>query len=52
MKILIGLSNNSFTNENKNYRMYIVEVDEITSERHSKNEWVDLDINKCKSVVM
>lgn len=48
MKVLIGLSNDSFTNESKNYKMCIVEVDEITSERHSKNEWVDLDINKLQ----
>jgi len=48
MKVLIGLSNDSFTNESKNYKMCIVEVDEITSERHPKNEWVDLDINKLQ----
>lgn len=40
MKILIGLSNNSFTNESKKYKMCKVEVDEITSKSYSKNEWL------------
>lgn len=48
MKILVGLSSSIFTSESKNYKMCIIEVDEITSERHSKNEWVDLDINQLQ----
>ncbi len=48
MKLLIGLSNGGFASESKNYKMCIVDVDEVTSEKYYKNEWIDLDIDKLK----
>ena len=47
MKVLIGLSNDGFTSESKNYKMCIVDADEITPGGH-RNEWVDLDVNKLQ----
>lgn len=46
MKVLIGLSN---TNQSKNYKMCIVDVDEIRTENYLKNKWVDLDINQLQA---
>lgn len=51
MKLLVGLSKTDLLEEN--YKMYIVDVDEIRAESFSKNNWEKLDINKlaeCQNV--
>ncbi len=45
MKILVGLMNNGYEDE-RDYKMFIVEVDEIS--KSSEFEWVDLDINQLQ----
>ena len=48
MKVLVGLSNNSYMSESKDYKMYVVDVDEIIKDKHIMVEWEELDINKLQ----